>query len=106
MKYILAILLVLIPALAFGAGWSVTVTWTRSVGPNLANEQVFYNNASKCTVLPAAPSTCNFVIPDLSGSLFVRSINVQGAYMDTTAMSIMPAPAAATGVIVTITYVP
>lgn len=91
---------------AFAASWSVTVTWGRSVGPNLANEQVFYSGTSECTVLPTAPTTCNFVIPSLSGEVWVRSFNAQGSFADTTHVQIQPEPAAATGVSVTVTYVP
>jgi len=90
----------------FAAGWSVTVTWGRSIGPNLGSEQVFYSGVSKCTVLPAAPTSCNFVIPTLSGEVWIRSFNTQGTYADTSHVAISPEPAAATGVIVTITSVP
>lgn len=91
---------------SFSATWSVTVTWGRSVGPNLQREEVFYNSISKCTVLPAAPTTCNFVIPTLGGEVWVRSFNAQGAFADTSHVQLQPEPAAATGVSVTVTYVP
>jgi len=90
----------------FAAGWSVTVTWGRSIGPNLDREEVFYIGTSKCTILPVAPTTCNFVIPSLSGEVWIRSFNTQGAFADTSHIPIQPEPAAATGVIVTITSVP
>jgi type 1 fimbria pilin len=108
MKKILLIVLamVLLASPVFAAGWSVTVTWGRSIGPNLASEQVFYSGTSKCTVLPAAPTTCNFVIPTLTGEVWIRSYNTQGAFADTSHVAISPEPAAATGVIVTITSVP
>ena len=91
---------------SYAASWSVTVSWGRSVGPNLASEQVFYSGISKCTILPAAPTTCNFVIPTLSGEVWVRSFNVQGAFADTSHVQLQPEPAAASGVSVTVTYVP
>ena len=101
---VLAIVFLAVPA--FAASWSVTVSWGRSVGPNLDREEVFYNSTSKCTVLPAAPTTCNFVIPTLTGEVWVRSFNIQGAFADTSHIFIQPEPAAATGVSVTVTYVP
>jgi hypothetical protein len=88
------------------ASWSVTVTWTRSVGPNLASEQALYNAAVKCTVLPAAPTTCNFTIPDLSGSVSIKSINSQGGFAETALVPLQVVPAPATGVIVNVTFIP
>lgn len=91
---------------AQAASWSVTVTWTRSVGPNLASEQVLYNGVTQCTVLPAAPTTCNFTIPDLTGAIKVRSFNAQGAFADTAEVPLQVTPAPAMGVIVNVTFIP
>ena len=108
MKKIILIVLamVLLASPVFAAGWSVTVTWGRSIGPNLEREEVFYNSISKCTVLPTAPTTCNFVIPTLGGEVWVRSYNIQGTFANTSHVLLQPEPAAATGVSVTVTYVP
>jgi hypothetical protein len=99
---ILAILVFAVPALA---DWSVTVTWTRSVGPNLASEQVFYSGVEKCSVSPAAPTTCNFVVPALGGSVIVRSTNSQGAFSETAPVVVADQPAPASGVTVQVIYV-
>jgi hypothetical protein len=109
---IVAVLIYGVAALALfaspvgAASWSVTVTWTRSVGPNLASEQVLYNGATQCTVDAASPTTCNFTIPDLSGAVKVRSFNAQGAYIDTAETILQICPAPATGVSVNVTFVP
>jgi len=87
------------------ADWSVTVTWTHSVGPNLAYEQVLYNGAEKCTVQAADPATCNFVIPELGGDVVLKAFNTQGAFSETAPIPISEAPAPPTGVIVNVTYV-
>ena len=99
---VLAILLLAVPALA---DWSITVTWTRSVGPNLASEQVFYGGESKCTVTPPAATSCNFVSPTLGGSVVVRSTNAQGAYSETAPILVSDVPAPASGVMVNVTYI-
>lgn len=105
MKRIFLIILLLSLALPACADWSITVTWTRSTGPNLASEQVFYNSESKCTVAPTAPTTCNFVSPTLGGSVVIRSTNVQGAYSETAPIVVADTPAPASGVTVNVTYV-
>lgn len=105
MKKLFIILFVLLIDIQAYADWSVTVTWTRSVGPNLASEQVFYNSESKCTVAPTAPTTCNFVSPTLGGSVVIRSTNAQGAYSETAPILVADVPAPAAGVNVTVTYV-
>jgi type 1 fimbria pilin len=105
---IMAISMLLLSATAAQADWNVSVTWTRSIGPNLANEEVRVDSTVKCNVLPAAPTTCSFVMPTLTGQqLVIRSYNSQGAYSETTpiALSSLPLPAPATGVVVNITYV-
>ena len=99
---ILAILMFAVPALA---DWSVTVTWTRSTGPNLASEKVLYSGVEKCSVAPAAPTTCNFVTPTLGGSVVVRSLNTQGAFSDTAPIVVSEQPVPASGVTINVTYV-
>ena len=100
---VLAMAAVCTPAMA---DWSVTTTWTRSVGPGLASEQVFLDSAVKCTVLPAAPTTCQFNVATLSGqSIKVRSINAQGSYSETTPVILSAVPAPPTGLLINITYV-
>lgn len=89
------------------AAWSVTATWTRSVGPGLASESVLVDGVSQCDVLPTDPTTCNFVLAALTGqSLVIRSFNGQGAYADTSPVILNEVPAPATGITVTITFVP
>lgn len=103
---LLVCLFCLIPVLACAASWSVTVSWTKSVGPNLAYEEVLYSGTSKCSITPPAVTTCNFSIPTLTGDIVVRSYNSQGAFKDTTSIPVQVEPAAASGIIVTLTYVP
>ena len=95
-----------LPLSALAASWSVTVTWTRSIGPNLTSEQVFLDEVSKCTITPPTVTTCNFTIPTLSGVIKVRSFNSQGAFADTTGVPLQVVPAPATGVIVNVTFIP
>jgi hypothetical protein len=99
---VLAILLIAAPAMA---DWSVTVTWTRSVGPNLDFEKVLYSGVDKCTVQETAPTTCNFVTSTLGGSVVIRSTNSQGGFGDTAPVVVAAQPVPATGVNVTVTYV-
>jgi hypothetical protein len=88
------------------ADWSITVTWTRSVGPGLTHEECRLDTAVKCNVLAAAPTTCQFVVPTLTGQqVLIRSYNAQGAYSDTTPVALSPVPAPASGVMVNITFV-
>ena len=88
------------------ADWSVTVTWTRSVGPNLATESVMLDEVSKCTVLPAAPTSCQFNVASLTGqAVKVRSFNGQGAFAETAPVLLSAAPAPATGVMINVTYI-
>ena len=89
------------------ADWSVTTTWTVSVGPGLEYEEVLLDGVIQCNVIPPAPTSCNFVVTALSGQeVIVRSFNTQGAYADTSPVILAATPAPATGVVVTITYVP
>jgi len=105
-KILLAVLTVALMSSSAWADWSVTTTWTRSVGPNLANEEVRLDGTVKCTVNATAPTTCQFNVPAISGQqVVVRSINMQGGYSDTTPITLMAVPAPATGVLVNVTYV-
>lgn len=89
------------------AAWSVTTTWTASVGPNLAYEAVLLDATVQCTVTPPATTTCNFVVANLASQVvMIRSFNTQGAYADTSEVILQSTPAPATGIVVTITYVP
>ena len=103
---LLAVLFVLISFGLAQANWSVTVTWTRSVGPNLASEECRLDGVVKGTVLPAQPTSCQFNVITLSGQqVVVRAINAQGAYSETTPIVLSAIPAPASGVMVNITYV-
>ena len=87
------------------ADWSIAVTWTRSIGPGLASEAVLLDAATKCTVLPAAPTTCQFNVTTLTGqAVKIRSTNTQGAFAETAPVLLSAAPAPATGVMVNVTY--
>lgn len=107
MKKALMILaaLLLFAAVPAWADWSVTVTWTRSVGPSLDYETVMWNGAQKCTVQETEPTTCNFVLPTLGGDVVIRSYNTQGAYSQAGPFGIAEPPVPATGVIINVTYV-
>lgn len=88
------------------ADWSVTVTWTRSVGPNLASEAVMLDTATKCTITATAPTTCQFNVTNLTGqAVKVRSYNAQGAFAETAPVLLSSAPAPATGVMINVTYI-
>ena len=103
MKKLLLVLATALLAIPACADWSVTVTWTRSPGPNLASEQVFYGADQKCSVLSTAPTTCQFNTPTLGGSVVVRSINAQGAYSETAPILVSDVPAPASGVLKALT---
>lgn len=87
------------------ADWSVNVTWTPSIGPELASETVLYDGAERCTVSSGDPATCSFITPDLGGSVVVRSTNSQGAFTETTPVLVSNQPTPAAGVNVHVTYV-
>ena len=105
MKKLFLILLVCLIATPALADWSITVTWTRSAGPNLASEKVLYSGAEKCSIGATDPTSCQFTIPALGGQVVVRSINSQGAFSDTPPIVIAEQPAPASGVMVNVTYV-
>jgi hypothetical protein len=113
MKKLLTLILFLIVCTIFlltgstaFADWSVTVTWTRSTGPNLASEMVLLDTATKCTITATAPTTCQFNVPTLTGqAVKIRSFNSQGAFAETAPIVLTAAPAPATGVMVNVTYV-
>jgi hypothetical protein len=105
-KLSVACLIVLLMSSAALADWSITTTWTRSVGPNLASEEVRLDGAVKCTINATAPTTCQFNVTAISGQhVTIRSINAQGSYSDTTPIALLAVPAPATGVLVNVTYV-
>lgn len=95
-----------LPGTCAFADWSVTVTWTRSAGPNLDHETVMLDATQKCSVPATDPTTCQFNLATISGqSLTVRSYNSQGAYGETSPIILSAAPAPASGVMVNITYI-
>lgn len=100
---LLLVLASLICPVAAMADWSVTVTWTPSVGPDLASEQCLLDGAAQ----PLTSANVSvFQVPTLSGqAIVIRSTNSQGAYSETTPITLSAAPAPATGVMATITYV-
>jgi hypothetical protein len=105
-KLLLGCLIVLLMSSAALADWSITTTWTRSVGPGLDHEAVFLDTTQKCSVISTGTTSCQFNVPTLSNQLvFVRSFNAQGAYSDTAPITLNAAPAAASNVMVNITYV-
>jgi hypothetical protein len=105
-KLIMAILVILAMSGVAMADWSVTVNWTRSVGPGLASEQVYLDTVSKCTITATAPTTCQFTVPSLTGqAVKIRSLNAQGGFNETAPVTLSAAPAPATGVLINITYV-
>ena len=87
------------------ADWSITVTWTPSIGPELASETVLYDGTERCTVSSGDSATCSFITPDLGGSVVVRSTNSQGAFTETTPVLVSSQPTPAAGVNVHVTYV-
>lgn len=97
---------VVAPALA---DWSVTVTWTHSVGPNLQNEKVFLDGVEQCNVLGTNPATCNFIVTDLMGqAVSIVSYNTQSTPSDSYdvgTLLVVPAPPSGPGLI-NITQVP
>ena len=104
-KLVLAILLLMAMASVALADWSVTVTWTRSVGPNLDYEATLLDGAAQCTVQETEPTTCQFVVPALTDqAVVIRSTNSQGAYSDTSPVALSAVPTPATGVVVNVTY--
>ena len=109
-KLFLAVLMVLVFAGIAFADWSVTVTWTPSVGPNLANEKVLLDGAEKCSVDAGQPANCNFTVTDLTGQeVSIVSYNAQGGSSVPYAVGSlveMPNPAPAAGGVITITIVP
>jgi hypothetical protein len=104
-KILLAVLAVLVFAAPAFADWSVTVTWTRSVGPNLDFERVLWNGDQKCDVAATETTSCNFILPELGGEVVIRSYNTQGAYSQAGPITIDGVPVPATNVNVTVTYV-
>jgi hypothetical protein len=105
MLIITVFMLALMPVVA-RADWSVTVTWTRSTGPNLASEAVLLDAATKCTITATAPTTCQFNVTSLTGqAVKVRSFNSQGAFAETAPVVLSTAPAPATGVMINVTYI-
>lgn len=107
-RFLIGICLVvlLLPALAFG-DWSVTATWTRSVGPNLDYEECQLDGIVQCTIQEIDRTTCTFIVIDLVGQeIKIRSFNTQGAYADYVIGALLAVPAPATGGSLSIVFVP
>ena len=104
-KLFLILALICFAATPALADWSITVTWTRSAGPNLSSEKVLYSGAEKCSIGAADPTSCQFTVAALGGQVVVRSVNAQGAFSDTVPIAIAEQPAPASGVMVNVTYV-
>lgn len=89
------------------ADWSVTATWTRSIGPNLEYEECQLNNVVQCTVQKTEETTCTFIVTDLSGQeVKIRSYNTQGAFVDYVIGTLLAIPSPASNGSLTIVYVP
>lgn len=107
-KRLLLVLLMVLMAVPALADWSVTVTWTHSVGPNLQNEKVYLDGAEQCTVLGTDPATCNFTVTDLSGQgVSVIAYNSQGTASASYEMgTLLAVPVAPTSGLISITQIP
>lgn len=89
------------------ADWSVTATWTRSTGPNLNYEECQLDSAVQCTVQEIEPTTCTFVVTDLTGQeVKIRSYNTQGAFIDYVIGTLSPVPVPASNGTLIIVFVP
>ena len=104
MKKLLVLVFLLFPCIAL-ADWSVTTSWTASVGPGLAYEEVLLDGVSQCSVSSGQPTTCNFVVTALGGSVMVRSYDGSGNYADTATITI-GGMSPATGFSVTTVFIP
>ena len=106
-KLFLIMAMVLVASVAW-ADYSVTVTWTHSVGPNLKNEKIFLDTVEQCDVLAASPATCNFVVTDLSGQeISAQAFNTQDIGSELYVMgTILAIPAPPTSGMFTITVIP
>lgn len=89
------------------ADWSVTATWTRSVGPSLDYEECQLDGTTQCIVQETEATTCTFLVANLVGQeVKIRSYNLQGAYADYVIGALLETPIPATGGSLTIVYVP
>ena len=89
------------------ADWSVTATWTRSVGPDLDYEECQLDGVVKCTVQETETTTCTFIVTDLSGQeVKIRSYNSQGGFADYVIGTLLAVPAPATNGSLTIVFTP
>ena len=103
---LLGIVLLVVPAACL-ADWSVTVTWTRSTGPNLDYEECQLDDVTQCTVQETDPTSCNFIVTDLTGQeVKIVSYNTQGAFAEYVVGTLLAVPAPAAGGNITIVYVP
>ena len=106
-KLILVLAMVLMASMAW-ADYSVTVTWTHSVGPNLKNEKIFLDTVEQCDVLAASPATCNFTVTDLTNQeVTAIAYNTQDTPSGIYVMgNLLTMPAQPSGALFTITVIP
>lgn len=109
-RMFLAILAIIIFSGLAHADYSITMTWTHSVGPNLKNEKAFIDGVeiSECNVLAADSATCTFVVTDLSGQeITMQAFNTQDVGSDIYVVgNLLEIPAPPTGGMFTITHIP
>lgn len=105
LKKFLLLICLLAPSFAFAATWNITATWTKSVGPGLTSEKVMYGGVEKCTVTPPAATTCSWTTTTLGQAVVIRSLNAQGAFSESAAITVSDVPVPATGVLLNVTYV-
>ena len=106
MKKIICLLLLFgLPMLTF-ADWQVTVTWTRSVGPNLDYEEVFMNAESKCRIEETDTTSCSWAVENLSNQeIKIKSTNTQGAWIEYNVGQLFEVPTPASGGTISVIYV-
>ncbi len=106
-RLFLILAFILMPAIAL-ADWSVTVTWTPSPGPNLANEEVLLDGVMQCDIAVGNPSNCGFTVVSLSNQeVSIVSYNDQGLpSVEYVVGSLLVEPSPATGGIIIITPIP
>ncbi len=108
-KIVLTIIMVfLVSVVTAYADWAVTVTWTPSAGPGLANERVLLDDIEKCDVAIGNPATCAFTVTTLTNQeVSIVSYNTSGtASLPYVVGSLLVAPTPATGGVILITPIP
>jgi hypothetical protein len=100
MKKTIEFVLIIFAGLAFSsvafADWAVTVTWTHSIGPNLATEDCVMDGVVMKTVAAIDAPTCTFNVTELKNQkIEIISKNIQGAQNGFTVGTLFTAPAPA-----------